>query len=265
MRFLALLLITFGATTFARSTDSKAELTPVFWQRDPDANFEDEGRMHCAPTSVSDGLIYLARSKGMDDLVPGISHDSQIELIQDLAEKFKTDPSVGGTDPDKILTGLQEYVRSKGYTLSRLELKTWRGVCAANKKFKIGTKPDMAWMRKGAQNKDTVVIFNVGWYYEKRRQLLPGAKGGHWVEVVDTGDEENEFIVHNPLLQPDRQRHDTSVTLTSIDDDVSVTNDTEDSDKNMKGYYKADGPGLPHGETTKPILDAVIVFSLSKE
>jgi hypothetical protein len=263
MRFLALLLITLGATTFAQTTGSKAELTPAFWQRDPEAGFEDEGRMHCAPTSVSDGLIYLARTKGMDDLVPGTSHDSQIELIKDLAEKFGTDPSIGGTNPDKILTGLQDYAKSKGYTLSRLELKSWRGVRAANKKFKIGTKPDMSWMRKAAHEKDAVVIFNVGWYYENGDSYV--RKGGHWVEVVDTGDEENEFTVHNPLLQPDRQQHDTSVTLTLIGDEVSVTNDTDDSEKNMKGYYEADGPGLPHGETVKPILDAVIIFSLSKE
>src|SRR4051812_28504465 len=33
---------------FAQKTQSKADLTPTFWQRDPDADFEDEGRMHCA-------------------------------------------------------------------------------------------------------------------------------------------------------------------------------------------------------------------------
>src|SRR2546425_7751920 len=101
--------------TFAQQAGSKADLTPVFWQRDPDADFEDEGRMHCAPTSVSDGLIYLAKAYGMKNLVPGTGHKDQISLIQELAEEFGTDPSIGGTNPDKILTGLQSYVESKGY------------------------------------------------------------------------------------------------------------------------------------------------------
>src|SRR3977135_1862117 len=108
---------------FAQQSGSKESLTPTFWQRDPDADFEDEGRMHCAPTSVSDGLIYLAKAYGMKDLVPGTAHKDQIKLIQELAEEFGTDPSIGGTNPDKILTGLQSYVEAKGYKFGRLELK----------------------------------------------------------------------------------------------------------------------------------------------
>src|SRR5712692_348284 len=74
--------------TFAQRVQSKADLTPTFWQRDPDAGFEDEGRMHCAPTSVSDGLIYLARAFGMTGLVPGTQQKKdQIKLIQELAEE----------------------------------------------------------------------------------------------------------------------------------------------------------------------------------
>src|SRR5436190_7475396 len=152
---------------FAQQSQSKEALTPTFWQRDPDADFEDEGRMHCAPTAVSDGLIYLARAFGLTDLVPGTqSKADQIELIEELAEHFQTDPSIGGTNPDRILSGLQSYVKSKGYELSRLELMTWRPVSKANKKFKIGIKPDLSWMRNAARSKDTVMIFNFGWYYE---------------------------------------------------------------------------------------------------
>ena len=51
-----------SVSVFAQQNRSKEALTPTFWQRDPEADFEDEGRMHCAPTSVSDGLIYLARA-----------------------------------------------------------------------------------------------------------------------------------------------------------------------------------------------------------
>src|SRR6266403_2235700 len=79
---------------FAQQSGSKDDLTPTFWQRDPDADFEDEGRMHCAPTAVSDGLIYLTRAFGMKGLVPGTDHDNQIKLIQELGEEFGTDPSI---------------------------------------------------------------------------------------------------------------------------------------------------------------------------
>jgi hypothetical protein len=264
--FYTILLLAFAigvaapkAVVFAQQAGSKDDLTPTFWQRDPDADFEDEGRMHCAPTSVSDGLIYLAKAYGMKDLVPGTGHAAQIKLIQELAEEFGTDPSIGGTNPDKILTGLQSYVTSKGYELSRLELKTWRGVSAANKEFKTGAKPDMAWMRSAARSKDTVMIFNFGWYRQTEDSYE--RKGGHWVAVVGVGSE-NEFIVHNPILPSEKQSDKKTVALTLLNEDFIVAK--ESGEANMKGYYEGEGPGLPHGDSVTAILDSVIVFSLKK-
>lgn len=251
---------------FAQKTQSKADLTPTFWQRDPDADFEDEGRMHCAPTAVSDGLIYLARAFGMTDLVPGTQRKKdQIELIEELAEHFQTDPSIGGTNPDRILTGLQSYVKSKGYVLSRLELMTWRPVSKANKKFKIGIKPEISWMRSAARSKDTVMIFNFGWYYETEDGY--SRKGGHWVAVVGAAPDTNEFYVHNPILRPAEQSAKKSVVLSRLDEDFLMVESggQEIEGTNMKGYYDGEGPGLPRGKSVEAaILDAVIVFSLKK-
>ena len=182
-------------------TPTKASLTPMFWQRDPDADFEDEGRQHCAPVSVSDGLIYLAKAYGMKNLVPGTGKRDQIKLIQELAEEFGTDPSIGGTNPDKILTGMQTYTEAKGYELKRLELKSWRGVSSANKEFKVGTKPDLEWIKNAVQARDNVVVFNFGWYRETDDSYE--RKGGHWVAVV--GVNGNDFVIHNPILKPEDQ------------------------------------------------------------
>jgi hypothetical protein len=243
----------------AQQAGSKDALTPTFWQRDPDADFEDEGRMHCAPTSVSDGLIYLTKAYGLKGLVPGARHTDQIKLIQELAAEFGTDPSIGGTNPDKILTGLQTYMKSRGYGFSRLELKSWRGVSAANKAFKIGTRPDMPWIRNAVRSKDTVVIFNFGWYHETGNGYE--RKGGHWIAVVGVGSA-NAFIVHNPILPPENQSAKKILELTLLNEDFMVAKDSGAA--NMKGYYEGAGPGLPHGDSVTAILDSVIVFSLKQ-
>jgi len=248
----------------AQKAPSKAELTPTFWQRDPDADFEDEGRMHCAPTAVSDGLIYLARAYSLPDLVPGTRRKAdQIELIEDLAEHFQTDPSIGGTNPDRILTGLQSYVKAKGYELARLELMSWRGVSNANKKFKIGIKPDLAWMRNLARRSDTVMIFNFGWYYETEDGY--NRKGGHWVAVVGADAESNQFYIHNPALRSEEQARKKSVALNRLEDDFMVveSDDKQIDEMNLKGYFAGEGPGLPRGKSVA-VLDAVIAFSLKK-
>ena len=257
--------------TRAQQNGSKDTLTPAFWQRDPEANFEDEGRMHCAPTSVSDGLIYLTQAYGLQGLVPGIGHEDQIKLIQELAEDFGTDPSIGGTNPDKILTGLQTYMEKKGFELSRLELKTWRKVSASNKSFKIGTRPDIAWMRSAAGSRDTVVLFNFGWYKQDGDSYK--RTGGHWINVV--GASGTDFIVHNPLLPPEKQSENKLLKLTLLDDDFiadtgssGIASDakitTAEGEGNFKGFYTGDGSGLPHGKAVTAILDAVIVFTLKK-
>lgn len=248
------------ASASAESASSKSELTAAFWQRDPDASFEDEGRMHCAPSAVCDGLIYLAQAFDLHDLVPGVDHDSQIKLVTELADDFDTDPSVGGTNPDKILTGLQTYADSKGYELDRLELKSWRGVSASNKEYKIGTKPDLAWMRSAARSEKTVEILNFGWYYQDGSAYK--RKGGHWVAVVGAG-KEGEFTVRNPLLPSERQTDESAIDLTALDGGFVAT--TDSGEMNMNGYFEGNGPGLPHGKTVKAILDAVIVFSLQDE
>ena len=259
---MTLALIIAGAARIgcaAAAGSSKAELTPAFWQRDPQADFDDEGRMHCAPTAVSDGLIYLATAFDFNDLVPGTDHDAQMELIEELAEDFDTDPSAGGTTPDKILTGLQTYVNGKGYKLSRLELKSWRDVSAGNKEFVLNKKPDLTWMRAAVRKAETVVLFNFGWYYEEGDGYT--RKGGHWVAVVDAGTG-TEFDVRNPFLQADKQTEESAVELSLIDVDFEANIDNRAT--NMKGYYEGDGTGLPHGEKVKAILDGVIVFSVAK-
>jgi hypothetical protein len=260
LAWVSLLILGCSPSLFAQEEKFKPKLTPTFWQRDPDADFPDEGRMHCAPTSISDGLIYLSRAFHWKDLVPGADHDSQMELITDLAEKFHTDPKIGGTNPDRILTGLRTYVKSKGYAFSRLEVMTWRSISEPNRPFKLGTKPGLTWMRKAANSKDTVVAFNFGWY--KSGDDGYTRTGGHWVAVVGAAEDDDKFYVHNPILPAKDQPAKTSVTLTRLDEDFSVIKG--DDEANMKGYYTGAGAGLPHGKNIEAVLDAVIVFSLEK-
>ena len=49
-------------------------------------------------------------------------------------------------------------------------------------------------MRKAAGSKETVVVFNFGWYYGEEEGY--NRKGGHWVAVVGAG-----FLVTVVLMQ----------------------------------------------------------------
>ena len=260
---LALLVVLTGvANTVAAG--AKSEETPCFWQRDPEAGFENDGRNHCAPVAIAAGLVYLATARQFDGLVDGTDHDAQIALVTALAEEMATDPTEG-TNPDKILTGLRSYAENRGYSFERLELATWRGVSAANKRYLIGTKPSLSWMTAAAKDPDVVEVLNFGWYEEEEDGSYT-RHGGHWVNVVGAGPQARQFDVHDPALQPERQESDTAIVLAPVDDDFVLASE-DGAERKMSGYYEAEGPGLPFNKNSvsAAVLDSVIVFKLRKE
>jgi len=242
--------------------EDKGETTPCFWQEDEEAGFVDGGSNYCAPTAISNGIIYLAQARGITDLAPGLTHRDQIALIKELASDMDTDPKIG-TNPDKILTGLRHYVQGKGLHMKRLEAATWRKLSSANSACSMGEKPKLEWMRAAATDPDCVEVFNVGWYREEQDGY--SRHGGHWITVVGAGSGAREFAVHNPILRPQTQKVKTTVALTMLDKDFNIVNAEGEDTGNMNGYYRVDGPGLPFGgKTAAAVLDSVIVFSVQK-
>ncbi len=92
-----------SSVLLAQQSPTKEVSTPGFWHwRDPrQASFFRIGDAPCiaGPTAISDRLIYLSRAFGMQGLVAGSDHDSQMGLITDLAEQFHTDPSIRRDQP----------------------------------------------------------------------------------------------------------------------------------------------------------------------
>ncbi len=244
---------------------AKSKYTGTFCQKDPGAGFENDGSNYCAPTSIANGLLYLATARGMTDLVDGTDHDAQVALIKRLADEMDTDPEIG-TNPSKIIDGLQSFLSAKGYQFARLEVAGWRNLNDEHEKYLISKKPEMQWMRKAAEDPDMVVILNNGWY----RETESGGyirKGGHFVIAVGAGPENGKFQVHNPALEPDEQKTETSLIMTPIGGNTiadAKANGVEEL--HLDGYYKMEGPGLPFRSEKAAFaaLDFVIVFKLKK-
>ncbi|MDQ7824019.1 MAG: hypothetical protein RDV48_14560 [Candidatus Eremiobacteraeota bacterium] len=263
--FLLILLLILCQAVPAGSP-GKNEKTGTFCQMDPGAGFENEGSNYCAPTSIANGLIYLATARGLKDLVDGTDHKAQIALIKKLADEMDTDPDIG-TNPSKIIDGLESYLDSKGYSFARLEVAGWRNLNDDHEKYLVSKKPDMKWIRSAVEDPDTVVILNNGWY----RDAGGGGytrKGGHFVIAVGAGPKDSELQVHNPALESDEQKTETSVTMALIDDNTvaeAKANGVEELE--LDGYYKMEGPGLPYTSEKAAFaaLDFVIIFKLKKE
>ena len=245
-------------------TPDKGDHTGTFCQKDPEAGFENDGNNYCAPTSIVNGLFYLATARGMKDLLPGTDHDSLVAAIKEMAEEMDTDPDIG-TNPSKIIIGLGSYLGTRGYSLSKMEVAGWRRLDSEHKKYLVSEKPEMNWIQNSINNPDTIVIFNNGWY----RDGDDGGyirKGGHFTIAVGAGSD-GEFHVHNPALEPSEQKTETTVNLSPLGSDVVAdarSNGVEEL--HLGGYYRMEGPGLPHTKEKAAFaaLDFVLAFKVNK-
>lgn len=256
-----------GATPYvlaAKATgakgDAKQRYTPAFYQMDPLADFDGNGSNFCAPAAVSNGLIYLALARQLEHLAPETDRDGQIALIKELAEHMETDPAQG-TPPGRIIDGVYGYVQSLDYEIGRMEVAGWRPLGADNKEFSIGQRPSLAWLRKAAQDPDTVVLLNVGWYKAEGGRYR--RYGGHWVTLVSAGASASEFQVRNPAIRALDQAGKAKVTLTALGSQFATVKGSG-APANMAGYFKVAGPGLPHGPSITAVLDCAMLFTVEE-
>ncbi len=249
----------------ALAADSaKHRQTGTFWQKDPEAGFEGDGSNFCAPTSVANGLLYLAQARGLTGLVDGTDHKSQIALIKALAEHMDTDPDIG-TNPSNLIDGLNEYLHAKGFQLANLEMAGWRRLKAEHEAFRVAEKPTLAWLRAAADDPDTILILNNGWYREGDDGYT--RKGGHFVIAVGAGPGASELQVHNPALEPEEQKSETSVVLAPLGAEIVAEAKSNGVDQlALDGYFKMQGPGLPFTakKAAFAALDFAIAFKVKK-
>ncbi len=243
----------------ASASPSKDLATPYFSQLDPEHGFPNKGSDYCAPVSLSSGLLYLAKGRGMKEIAKATDEKAQVALVNELARDLATDPKEG-TSPDGIATGMLKFAEAHGFGVKRLEIATWRGLGKANEPRRIAQKPDLEWLRSAASDPDTIVLANVGWYKKDTRGFERNS--GHWVDVVAAGPEANELEVRNSLLKPEEQKTKKRVTLTRLDKFDRVDGKTVSS---MTGYFKVEGPALAYGgSTAAAVLDCVIVFTAKR-
>jgi hypothetical protein len=114
----------FGVSLLAQPSSYRAKVlnTPRFLQTDRDAGFENAGDQYCAPTAVSNSLMWLA-NHGYRKLKPSATSEkaAQIRMIKLLANSdlMNTNPEKG-TDVSEVIAGVQGYVEKAGYAIAQL-------------------------------------------------------------------------------------------------------------------------------------------------
>ena len=236
---------------------AKAADTPDFLQTDPEAGFANAGTQYCAPSAVSNSLMWLA-AHGYDDLRPEGRNDkaAQIAMIRELAarEYMNTSPKIG-TDVAQLIHGVAGYVEDVGYTIASLTVDGWRPAPEENASSEY---PDLDAIREAIADEQSAVWLNVGWYTYDEDEGTYTRTGGHWVTVV--GFAGDDLLIHDPSPSTGAKRWTQRVTLTEITEGELVGNQ-KNLPRSAEGYYEVGGE-MKVGKGRTCVLDAAVILVL---
>ena len=259
MRILPLALsLFFAAAPLAAAKNAyraKAAEIPDFLQTDREAGFANAGSQYCAPTAVSNSLMWLG-ANGYDDLRPeGSEKRAQTEMIRALSGKrfMKTSPAIG-TDPAQLLHGVEGYVTAAGYSIAELSYEGWRPVPSD---YDAGEFPVLDDIRNAIADDQSAVWLNVGWYTYDEESGHYARTGGHWVTVV--GFDGDDLLIHDPAPSAGKGFRTQQISLEEIAEG-QLTGRQENLPRDAAGYYEVGGEMATGGKTC--ILDGVVFLRL---
>ncbi|HYH09387.1 MAG TPA: hypothetical protein VEK11_20235 [Thermoanaerobaculia bacterium] len=252
----AALLLTFSATALsADSHRAKVAQTPDFLQTDREAGFAKGGSQFCAPTAVSNSLMWLA-ANGYDDLRPeGNTKRAQIAMIRTLSGRnyMNTSPT-RGTDVEQVLAGVETYVTENGYTIEELSFEGWRPV---PEEYHYSEHPDLDDVKASIADEQSAVWLNVGWYTYDEDTGDYRRSGGHWVTVV--GYVDDDLLIHDPQPGAGSSLRTQRISFEEITEG-RLTGGYPNLPRSAEGYYEVGGEMVTGSKTC--ILDGVVFLKL---
>jgi hypothetical protein len=249
----------FSVTLLAQpaSYRAKVQSTPRFLQTDRDAGFENAGDQFCAPTAVSNSLMWLA-NHGYEELKPAASSEksAQIRMIKLLADSdlMNTNPQKG-TDVSEVITGVQGYVENAGYEIESLQYSGWR---PAPEDAVSGEAPDLDAVKEAIANPHGAAWLNVGWYRYDEESGNYARKGGHWVTVV--GYDGDDLLIHDPSPRAGTGFSTQRITLEAIEEG-QLTGRQANLPRSAEGYFIVGGE-MKVSKNVTCILDGAVVMTL---
>lgn len=239
-------------------TDKKPQI-PDFFQTHGQLKYL--GGKACAPTSVSNILTYLD-TNGFPNMLKAENpqDNDQLKLIKLLGSKEYMGTASYGTNPPTVMSGLEKYVKEKGY---KIEIK-YRGF-EGGKYLTDKEPPSPKWLKEEL-DKGFHAVMRFGYYYpdNKKKELLV-RWGGHYVTVVECKNE-NEVYIHDPYPRDkdDKSPKKELYKFTPVQEfNLLRDRDLPDVMVSSKGYWSVDPASVPHRQATM-LLEGIIVFKVTK-
>ena len=250
------MLITRCMLVLALGLSTKISGTPDFLQTDERAGLANKGSQFCAPTAVSNSLMWLA-AHGAPRLAPDVRDPvaAQIALIRALGSSayMGTRPDIG-TDPQELMTGVERWLAHCGVQAARFEYQGWRQV---PRRWHASERVDPAALASVITQVKGAVWLNVGWY--KRSGGAYHRHSGHWVTLV--GVEGDDLLVHDPSPRAGRGPSTERVRMRALDAGT-LEGPKGGLPRPARGYFALQGIRSQPGGQDRVILDGAVLLLL---
>lgn len=220
-----------------------------------------QGRYHCGPTAVANALIWLDATR-FPELVDfdTSSREGQCRLIALMGSpQYCNTREKKGTGPVGLMSGIEKYIRSRGYD-AKVAWRGWRN----GGKYAAGDLTDARFLRN-ALAENNILLLNVGWY---RRDGARTVKrfAGHYVTAVgyDFSDEREPFVyIHDPSGRSGKEtRHEKCLLVKKKISNTSNPGDGRVTDTG--GYLELAGIVLKKGADCA-LVDGAVVITVGKK
>ncbi len=239
------------------SQDDKRPQMPDFFQTHE--KLPGKGSKYCAPTVVSNILVYLDTNGFPNMLKAELPTDEdQLELIKLLGSKEYMATALHGTNPPMVMAGLEKYVKEKKYNIS-IKYKGFEG----GKYLTNKEPPSPKWLKEEI-DKGSHAVLRFG-YYSPNKEKGPLVRvSGHYVTVVKCKND-NEVYIHDPYPSDKDDKLPKKELYKFMPSKEATLLRDPDLPKEIvssKGYFSVDPASTPYKRHTM-ILEGIIVFKVT--
>ena len=224
----------------------------------PDLKQNDE--YSCGPISAANSIIWL-RNNGFPNLCTS-NHSSA--LVDELSKSVKLIKSENkGTSSNNMCTGLENFINSKGYKISKLE---YQGIRPVDNKYKTSMIPDIEKIKREIK-KDNVILLNLGIYNKKNTHYE--RQYGHWVTVTGSGDngyiaDNNYLTIHDPYSKVNGNFYIKPIKI----ERGKFFHNSDDNEKtltdNASGFYEISQKFNYFRNSEVGVIDGAVILEMNK-
>ncbi|MEM7146236.1 MAG: hypothetical protein AAF591_13950 [Verrucomicrobiota bacterium] len=237
---------------------SRIHGTPDFLQTTRAADLPLNGTQHCGPAAAANALTYLTLT-GFPHLSLGgtTPEQRQIILVRNLGSPAFMRTDTSGTSPWNLVTGLDGFIRFRGYHTRKIEFQGWQPVPT---RYSSRSKtPSLLDARNTLAKPKSAVLVNIGFYRQDDNHRYT-RQDGHWITAVGFKDD-HTLLVYDPSPRTGSKKTLHEIKLAPMPEGALALADWTDPVPTA-GYYRFDSKYPVPNPRLTTILDGFVLLEL---